>query len=641
MRNAARMLRVALRIVAVCLISSLAVVSAFAQDASPERLGTNLDGVVDYSPQVPFTDIFLNSREWLTQCEVGRDPGCSSGIAFDTGESEQINLDSNGWVKSLPTRAAAPIFTSVATIWDLPSSFPKGRFVVLYEGEGTIEYGLGARKVTDLSRVGRDVIDVEIAGGGIFLKIVATDPQHAGNYVRSIRVVAEKDEARLVDNRFSESFVEGLAPYQALRFMDWARTNNSVVTTWGMRAQPTDARYSTAKGVPVEVMVELANVAGKTTWFNMPHQATDDYVAHFASVVKNALAPQRSVYVEYSNEVWNSGFSQGDWVQAQGESEWPSSPESGFTKRMNWYGKRSAEICDIWRGVFSDSPERVVCVIASQAANSWTASEALSCPLWSGAPCKSHGITALAIAPYMGDYLGQEESGYEVSHWSLTRLFSELNSGGELSSGPSGGAKALSLSWVADNLSVARNFGVQLVAYEGGQHLVGVGGASSIDALTDLFTKANRDPRIGDLYTDFLQGWESLGGGLFMHFTDIGSYSRYGSWGALEEIGQSTSPKYAALWLYSLGTPQPRSAIPRRTLRVRKRGRGEVVSSPAGLRCGTRCGAQFASGRTITLTARPSRGYRFFRWLGACTHSRSKCRVSLSRSDIAVAVFAR
>lgn len=151
----------------VSLGGALTLSSASAQGGTSTRqLGTNLDGVTDYSPQLPFTDLFLISREWFTQCQQGVDPGCTSAKSWDTGEAAQLDTDAQGWVRSLPAPSAAPVYTSVATYWDLPQEFPSGRYVVLYEGRGTIEYGLGATKVPELSTLGRDVVSVDISKGG-------------------------------------------------------------------------------------------------------------------------------------------------------------------------------------------------------------------------------------------------------------------------------------------------------------------------------------------------------------------------------------------------------------------------------------------------------------------------------------------
>ena len=81
------------------------------------------------------------------------------------------------------------------------------------------------------------------------------------------------------------------------------------------------------------------------------------------------------------------------------------------------------------------------------------------------------------------------------------------------------------------NASVAHSYGLKLIAYEGGQSLAGIGEAESNSALTALFVAANRHPRMGDLYAEYLQNWKAVGGDLFMHFSDVGSYGKYGTGG--------------------------------------------------------------------------------------------------------------
>jgi hypothetical protein len=77
-------------------------VRADVQNTSNSRssLGVGLNGIADYSTQLPFLDAFKSSRKWITQCVSGQ-PNCKG--EWDTEEYNLLNLDENGWVKSLPS----------------------------------------------------------------------------------------------------------------------------------------------------------------------------------------------------------------------------------------------------------------------------------------------------------------------------------------------------------------------------------------------------------------------------------------------------------------------------------------------------------------------------------------------------------
>jgi len=91
--------------------------------------------------------------------------------------------------------------------------------------------------------------------------------------------------------------------------------------------------------------------------------------------------------------------------------------------------------------------------------------------------------------------------------------------------------------------------GVPLIAYEGGQHLTGLGGVENNAAINALFDSANRDPRMGALYKTYLDAWKVSGAKLFVHWQNCGGYSKWGRWGALEYLEQprASSPKFNAL----------------------------------------------------------------------------------------------
>ena len=60
---------------------------------------------------------------------------------------------------------------------------------------------------------------------------------------------------------------------------------------------------------------------------------------------------------------------------------------------------------------------------------------------------------------------------------------------------------------------------------------------------------------MGTAYTTYLTGWKNLGGGLFINFASITSYSKWGYWGALENVLQTNSPKYNSLIGFISGSP--------------------------------------------------------------------------------------
>jgi hypothetical protein len=528
---------------------------------SATKIGTNLASVADWASEWPFVDAFKASRSWIPQCNSWQQSDCVSG--WDTQEYNLLDLDAYGWVRSLPAPQDNPQYWFVGTLMfrGLAGHYPAGQYTVLYDGAGTLEYSFDAKKDALASKPGRDVLQVTPSNDGIYLKIIATDPEHIGNYIRNILVIMPGFETSYATQVFHPQFLQRLAQYKVVRFMNWMNTNDTTQRDWAQRPLPLDARYSTSDGVPLETMIALANRLQADPWFTLPHHATDDYVRQFALLTLNALDRTRTVYVEYSNEVWNSIFSQSQWVEQQGQATWPTSQESSFTKRINWYGKRVAEICDLWKNNWGAENKRVVCVMAGQATNDWIAAQALDCPLWSGKPCAAHGVNAVAIAPYFGYYLGSPDNVATVQSWTLdsdgglNRLFTELQSGGVLPGGPVGGALKDASRQITMHAALTSSRNLKLLAYEGGQHLVGVGSVENNDAITALFMAANRDPRMKTVYTAYLTDWKSQRGQLFTHFLNVDSYSKWGSWGALEYLDQTTSPKFDALMSFIQANP--------------------------------------------------------------------------------------
>jgi hypothetical protein len=533
-------------------------------------MGINLAAVNYYASEQPFINSFVTSEQWITH----------SDVTWDTKEERYVNLDANGWPITLKSinQPTTQQFNSLGVLFllGMPSTpngiYPAGQYIVMYDGKGKLTYGIDAVLVHHSP--GRDVISVTPSSKGIDLRIVETDPH---NYLRNIKVVAAADEAAAKAGKiFNPAFLKLIQNFRALRFMDWFLTNGSTLSSWTDRPIPTNAFFGTSKGVPIEIAVQLANAVSADAWMNVPLKADDNFISQMATLVHGQLGNTQRIYVELSNEVWNSSFSQFKDAVDRGRTLWPtrSSSHGDYEYNRQWFGMRTAQMCDIWRSVWHFDP-RLVCVLGAQAAWSFSATEALKCSYWTqGAPCSGHAIDAVAIAPYMG--------GAVPSAWTskadggLTNLFQSLYSQNDPTTDdesffsrilrrwsrsgtmiPAGGFIAQDAAWENDFITNLAPYKLPLLAYEGGQNFAN--GATG--AQDKLYMAANRDPRMGQAYTRYFQQWKTGGGQIFMHYSDVGVESKYGSWGALESIMQSTTPlssappKWQAIQNFISGNP--------------------------------------------------------------------------------------
>jgi hypothetical protein len=431
--------------------------------------------------------------------------------------------------------------------------YPGGRYLVRYKGEGKLNFGSAARIVSE--RRGETLIEVTPNDGGIYLWVDATNP---ANYLREIEIImpggiCEGDpfrhvaSARECDSRrylsFSDNpnilfypvFASQLRGYSVLRFMDWMQTNSSPVATWAQRTPLTYSTWAAKSGAPVEVMIALANLAGAHPWFTLPHQSDEAYARSFAQMLKEKLDPALGVYVEHSNEVWNTLFAQHAYLTARARAFGVTLPQYHALRTRTLAGVFKAEL----------GAERVVAVLGGQAVSTWASTSGLDY-LRGRLGAAATGIDAVAIAPYFGVSPTPAEAG-RFTAMSLDAFINHVRTT----------VFAGERAHMRNHRTVASKYGLRLLAYEGGQHMVGVGPAQDDQALNALFDSFNRDPRIKQLYLDYLAIWKREGGELFMHFNDVSRYTKWGRWGALEYVAQprSESPKFDALMTFIEGNP--------------------------------------------------------------------------------------
>lgn len=490
------------------------------------RLGVNVDGPCDWNTELPFVDVFRMSRDWVSQ---------KKGEGW--GKGPELEIDAHGWVKRLEPDCWAE--TLLCTIDG--GHYPSGTYTVLYEGKGELGFS-GAASVVE-KQPNRMTLQVDSKKGGFFLQLRATDP---ADPVRNIRVIMPGFESTYAKNPFNPTFLARWRGVACFRYMDCMQTNGSKISKWSERPLPADRSYST-KGLPVEVMVDLCNRLKIDAWFCLPHLADDDYVRQFARYVKDNLDPSLKAYIEYSNEVWNGMFPQSRWAGEQGM-------KLGFADK-SWEGAwaytayRSVQIFRIWEEVFGGR-SRLVRVLPSQAANPYVSEKILT---FQDAYKQAD---ALAIAPYLAFCVPEKSddkiNAVAVAAWSVDQLMDHM-------------AKVVlpeSVDMIRKQKAVADKYGLRLVSYEAGQHLAGILGGENNDGMTRLFHEANRNPRMGELYRDYYAAWTAAGGDLMCHFTTVGPWTKWGSWGLLQFADEPVeqSPKFTATMNWAAACGQPVNA---------------------------------------------------------------------------------
>jgi hypothetical protein len=348
---------------------------------------------------------------------------------------------------------------------------------------------------------------------------------HANNDNIALTELSCRSPAAAAGAVFRPEFLADMKPFGIVRFMDWMRTNAEPETRWASRPKPDDMSYI-AKGMPVEIMVELANQLHSDPWFTLPFDADDEYQRNFATYVRDHLAPDLKAYAELSNEVWNNSFPQSKQATALGKARYPSEDDAHATDY--YYGDRVRHMMAIWSEVFAGQKQRLVRVASSQAA--WPARSEFVL----GHADTAKSVDVLAIAPYFGGMpFDVPGTGAARVDGIFERMPKEIE--GQIAHARQ--AKAIAL-----------KYGLRLVTYEAG---------TAYDAYTPEMMKdvqaVLHDPRLAPLYQSYLTRWAREVGGEMVLYNTVG-----GVWGHLERTGQPwhEMPKMAAVANVIASLPQ-------------------------------------------------------------------------------------
>ena len=575
-----------MRLTALCLVLLLAPLRSLAQEAtlSPHDAGTdpwlafNLADANDWSQQVPFIDRMRVGRRW-----IGHLPGQWGGWSHDDLQARGY-LDDNGWPLRVPSELEG-IATLVLTYMAPEQHGLAGRYRLTHDGQGQLEISGQVRNLTPGRgrQSGSYTFDYTPGDGLVTITIRRTDPDDP---IRNISVVHERHQAAHDDGAlFNPDWITRLRGARALRFMDWGRTNDSTLQHWPDRPQVTDYSWEPS-GVPLEVMIRLANEMGADPWFTLPHMADDDFIRRAAELVRDQLDPDLRAYVELSNEVWNWQFGQARWAEDQARARWGQEGQW-----QQFYAMRAAQMVMIWDEVFAGQRDRLIRVIATQAG--WRGLEAqLEAPLWQAEdpanPAPPELFDAYAITGYFSGALGEDPKVDMVRDWlSISHAKAEAQADAqglegaerqdfisahrfdhaadlaarELRDGALSGDKGNTLNGLIEttfpyHAEVAQRWGLDLIMYEGGTHVVGIGTQTEDENLTEFFAHLNYTEQMGALYRDLLAGWYRAGGDLFNAYYDVGRPGRSGSWGALRHLDDH-NPRWEALVTFDPAMHRP------------------------------------------------------------------------------------
>ena len=514
-------------LLALSLFFAFSLASQNLPDSCRLRIGTNLSGPADWGSEYPFVDIMKYARTWITHNNVWVGGGQN---LWDTEVLEQMPQDEDGYPLYLPVELPGQEAPQVVrTVWANTEALPQGVYVVLWDGTGQLDVWGDATLISQTP--GRMEFELQYNDGLLALELLESQQ---GDHVRNIRVLMPGTESTYQTQPWEPNWLAKLEPFTALRFMDWGYTNNSPMRHWSQRTQPNDYTWTQKSGVPYEKWIELCNLKKADVWVCVPHAADDEYIAKLATLFRDQLDPELTIYVEYSNELWNWIFEQAHYGLDSLDQNliWP--------ERL---APRIGHVMQIWTDVFAGQTHRLQRVLGVM--HGWyDIGHRIFQQLQDDG--QAHLVDAISPAAYMGlnnDYIsanwGSSTTGQEV-----------LNHAAAFTFDPNEYAMQ---GWYLYSQLAAQN-GKRLLFYEGGQHFTPEP-FGTIQPYCEALEECQTLPGMYNLYNRLFDTLRTLSNQemLFVNFSFISPANcQYGSWGILqdqfdEQAPYDNAPKYRAV----------------------------------------------------------------------------------------------
>ncbi len=504
-------------------------------DSCKLEQGMNLGGLADWGTELPFVNLMRNARQWYTKDINNPD------APWNSEQADNLTYRPDGYPTHIPQTITESTYQQkVVTIWANTAGWEAGEYTVLWEGTGELSFW-GAQSNLTQTDTHRITFDFNNPSADNILEMTI-ESSDINDPIRNIRVLMPGAEATYQDQPFNPIWLDIVLNFQSVRFMDWGRTNNwgqggqdwddPSLFAWEDRAQMDNYTWANDKGIPYEMMVKLMNDYDLNGWLCVPHRASNDYIQQMAEMFRDDLETERHLTVEYSNEIWNWIFGQTHWLLKYGCEETGTDWPEGVVPYVQ-------NCLDIWTTTFTGELDRLTRVAGVQA--SW---QDVSNRMVENLTVGSFD----AITPTF--YFGfDEEADAEMDALGAATTVADVAAFARE------GMQNMRLWLETQKTELADPLGVDMVFYEGGQHLTahpfGVN-PTYAQALLDIQT----DTAMFNLYNEMYDIMRTLQEGdeplQLMNFSLISSLSsQYGSWGILQTMTQDTTlipaPKYSAI----------------------------------------------------------------------------------------------
>jgi len=333
-------------------------------DSCKLKFGVGVGGITFWGTNIPFVDMMRCAKKfWI--CDSTK-PRTTHNEYFDS-----LSWRDDGYPTHLPQNLDSLENPQIIlTIFANTVAWPSGTYTLLYDGIGELEFdNMNVVEKND------NKILLEYTGHGknIALIIISSD---IDDPLHNIRILIPGTEDTYETQPFNQVYLDKIKDFTMVRLGGWDCTyyqwktpiksdwENSTLVDWDerttMKPYYTWDSYALGNmGIPYEMMIRFLNEMDMDGWLSVPPLASDDYIRNMAHLFKDNLEPERRLYIEYSNEIWNWHYSQTQWLNKYGCEEKGEKWPEGIVPYIQ-------NCMDIWSEVWADELDRLTRVVAVQ-----------------------------------------------------------------------------------------------------------------------------------------------------------------------------------------------------------------------------------------------------------------------------------